>query len=74
VGVAKTWSGSRLRALRVDKGWSQDELARAAITSQRNIVRWERNHNTPGANMVAALAHALGVEQGEFYENGKEAA
>ena len=70
----RTWSGDLLRAHRIDKGWSQDELARAALTSQRNVWRWEKNQNVPGANMVAALAHALGVELDEFYENGKEAA
>lgn len=73
MAAAKTWSGALLREQRVNKGWSQDELAWAVRTSQRNIARWEKNDNIPGANNVAALAHALGVDLGDFYENGRAA-
>lgn len=73
--TAKTWNGKRLRQLRLRKGWSQDQLARAATTSQRNIVRWEKANglpgaHTPGANSVGRLAAALEVDEGDFFSNG----
>ena len=68
--TAKTWNGKRLRQLRLRKGWSQDQLARAATTSQRNIVRWEGNHNKPGSNSLGRLAAALEVDEGDFFSNG----
>lgn len=68
----RTWSGARLKALREQQGLTQEGLARAADTKLRNIPRWELNRNIPGANHVIALADALGVDPGEFYENGKE--
>lgn len=67
--TTKVWSGARLKQLRLRKGWSQEEFARAADTSVTNISRYERDRVKPGANMVARLAHALGTEEGELYED-----
>lgn len=72
MAASKTWSGSRLRQFRLRRGWSQDELARAATTSQRNITRYENNVNEPRANMVGRLAHALEVDEGDFFTNGSD--
>lgn len=70
--IAKTWNGKRLRELRLRKGWSQDQLARAATTSQRNIVRWENDQNKPGSNSIGRLAAALEVDEGDFFSNGSD--
>lgn len=70
--ATKTWSGDRLKRFRLRKGWSQDELARAVPTSVTNVSRYERNKNKPGANMVARLAHALEIDEGELFSNGSE--
>lgn len=50
-----------VRALRTAKGMTQDELARAARTSQRQINRIEHGQE-PGAMLALAIALALGAD------------
>jgi transcriptional regulator with XRE-family HTH domain len=67
------WNGAQLKAARLRRGWSQDELARETRTSVTNISRWERNRNTPSANMIPVLASALEAEEGSFFQsNGSD--
>lgn len=51
---------------------SQDALARAVGTSQRNIVRWEGGHHRPGAGFLAAIARATGQPLEFFYSDDPE--
>lgn len=41
-------------------GLTQDQFAWHALTSQRNIVRWEKGHNVPRPDAVARIAEATG--------------
>ena len=50
----------RLRAVRLDRKMSQDELAEAAGVSKDAVKRWEAGANTPGLDSACALADALG--------------
>ena len=53
-----------LRKLRVAKGWSQEELAKAAKFNKQTISRLERaEQEKTRPRTVAKLARALGVEQ-----------
>jgi transcriptional regulator with XRE-family HTH domain len=53
--------GLRLRELRVSKGWTQDELARAAGTTVRNISRLETGAQEATWPTVLKLAEVFGV-------------
>lgn len=49
----------RVRARRVEQGWSQDELAYRAGVARTTYLRFERTGALPGAELCAVL-HALG--------------
>ena len=53
--------GATLAALRLQRGWSQAELARQVGTSQSYIGRLEKNAIDPQLSTVRKIARALGV-------------
>jgi transcriptional regulator with XRE-family HTH domain len=55
-------SGHRIREARLAAGLTQASLARAADTSERNIVRWENDQNAPRIKHLAAIARATGKD------------
>lgn len=57
--VPKTLLGSRLKALRAEKGWSQSELAEKVGADGRQISRYENGHITPSAEVLVKLAQEL---------------
>lgn len=69
MAVAFRVSGSKIKAARLRAGMTQSQLARAAQTSERNIVRWENDQNSPRAGHVAAIAKATGVDQGDLMQS-----
>jgi DNA-binding XRE family transcriptional regulator len=50
-----------LAALRLQRGWSQAELARRVGTSQSYIGRLEKHTIDPQLSTVRKIAHALGM-------------
>lgn len=62
--VAKSFYSSQpssIALLRLQKGWSQAELAKRASTSQSYIARLELGNVDPQVSTVIKLARALGV-------------
>jgi DNA-binding XRE family transcriptional regulator len=62
--VAKTFYTNRpssIAMLRLQKGWSQAELAKRASTSQSYIARLELGNVDPQVSTVIKIAGALGV-------------
>lgn len=59
-------SGQKIRTARLRAGLTQNQLAHAIKTSERNIVRWETNANDPRMEHVAAIAQATGNEVSFF--------
>jgi DNA-binding XRE family transcriptional regulator len=62
--VAKSFYSSRsssVALLRLQKGWSQAELAKRASTSQSYIARLELGNVDPQISTVIKIARALGV-------------
>ena len=57
---------ARLAALRAERGWSQDQLARQAGVSVAAVSGWEQGRREPGWKAVQALAAALGVSTEAF--------
>jgi transcriptional regulator with XRE-family HTH domain len=53
--------GNRIKQLRQDKGWSQDELAFHATIDGRQISRYENGKVTPSVDVVVKLAKAFDV-------------
>jgi transcriptional regulator with XRE-family HTH domain len=60
--IEPEWIAGRIREIREGKGWTREDLAKAAGVSVRAIVQWERSEREPSWSNVLALASALGVE------------
>lgn len=53
--------GKKIKLLRQEKGWSQDELAYHAQIDGRQISRYENDKVTPSVEIVVKLAKAFDV-------------
>ena len=53
--------GPRLKALRIERGWTQGELAEKIGGTLRAINYYETGDKYPPANVVADLAEAFGL-------------
>lgn len=51
----------RLRALRVERGWSLDELAKLSAVSRATLSRLENAEVSPTASVLGKLASAFGL-------------
>jgi transcriptional regulator with XRE-family HTH domain len=60
--------GPRLRELREDRGWTQQELAEAAGLSRGAVRDFEQSRSVPSWDSVLKLAEALGVRCDVFQE------
>jgi transcriptional regulator with XRE-family HTH domain len=57
---------ANIRALRQDRGYSQEDLATASEMSRSVISRIERGEHEPRVSTLLALSAALGVMPAEF--------
>jgi transcriptional regulator with XRE-family HTH domain len=64
--IDAAWIGGRIREMREGRGWTREDLAKAAGVSARAIVQWERSEREPSWSNVLALAGAFGVECSAF--------
>ena len=62
--------GSRLRALRVERGLSQERLAELAGVDRKLVYRTELGQTSPRLDAVALIAEALQVEIGDLVGEG----
>jgi transcriptional regulator with XRE-family HTH domain len=53
--------GRRIRALRTERGWSQERLADAAGLGRHSIYRTELGTHSASLDAIVMIAHALGV-------------
>lgn len=53
--------GNKIKQLRQERSWSQDELAHHAGIDGRQISRYENNRVTPSVDVVIKLARAFDV-------------
>ena len=56
----------RLRELRVERGWTQHQLAQRARVAKATVADLEQERYAPTWPTVVALADALGVDCGAF--------
>lgn len=54
---------TRLRALRLERGWSQGQLAARASMYTSMVCDYERGKHMPRGKVLAQLAAALGVSR-----------
>lgn len=59
--------GERLRALRQERGWSQEELADRSKHHWTYIGGVERGERNPTLLVIASLASALKVKIADFF-------
>lgn len=58
--------GERLKALILEKGWNQSELARRAGMRPSNVSNYLRGTNVPNPTQLSKLATALGTTAAEL--------
>ena len=67
-------TGSHLRAARLARGFSQQQLASMAGVSRQAVSAVESGHSDPSLRVALALAQALGVSVEELFGPGEPAA
>ena len=60
-----------MRELRVQRGWTQEELAARAGKHWTYIGGIERGERNPTVLVLADVARAFGVGIGDLFSNGK---
>lgn len=55
-----------IKKLRIEQGFSQDELAGRVHVVRQTVSKWERGTSVPDADSLVALACALGVSAAEL--------
>ncbi|MBD3770798.1 MAG: helix-turn-helix transcriptional regulator [Rhodobacterales bacterium] len=60
--------GKRLRALREERGWSQEEFADRAGLHRTYVSAVERGVRNPTLSVLERLAKALGVSMAELVQ------
>lgn len=60
--------GRRLRELRIERGMTQEDLARVTGFSTAFISQMERGINAPSFESLEVLATALDVDVKEFFD------
>ena len=64
--------GSRLRAERMAKGWSQSDLAKALGLSFQQVQKYERGTNRLSASTLLTACQALGVKVSDLFPGDDE--
>jgi transcriptional regulator with XRE-family HTH domain len=59
---------ANLRRIRLDRGFSQEELAHNASLNVTHLAKIERSEREPGVRTVSKLANALEVSAAELFD------
>lgn len=62
----------RLKKLRLEKGFSQTDIAKTLGVHPNHISRYERGETTPGTKSLKAIADCLGVSVDYLYDGVEE--
>lgn len=63
--------GETIKALRIEKGLTQPQLAKLVGVSKGMISIWENNINEPKASYIIALVKAFEITFDEFFSDIK---
>lgn len=61
--------GNKIRQRRLERGVTQQELARALGISYQQVQKYENGNNRVSAGRMFILAQALGIGVNEFFED-----
>lgn len=61
MSVIKMTFGEKLKTLRLQQGYSQEELAQALYVSRQAIAKWEGNNGMPDINNIIAISKLFEV-------------
>ena len=61
----------RIKSLRADKGWSQEQLAERAAMQRSYLANLERGRRDPSVRTLVKLSNALGVSIAELLDSAK---
>ena len=64
--------GEKLKNLRKDKGWSQEELAEKLFVSRQSVSKWENGQNYPSIEIIIKLSDFFGVTIDELLRSDEE--
>ena len=64
--------GAFLKALRTEKGLTQEQLAREMLVSSRTVSRWETGSNLPDLSVLLNLADFYGVGLREILDGERK--
>ena len=67
------FSGKELRKARLAAGYTQREAARVLDVSRTTLFNAETGESTPGADLLARIAHLYGVEIGSLFAHAPDA-
>lgn len=65
-GKTRNAMGPRIRELRIERGLTLDELARAANISASHLSRLERGQTAPSFKVAADIARVIGVKPSDL--------
>jgi transcriptional regulator with XRE-family HTH domain len=65
-GAGPPVSGDLLRAMRLRRGWTQQETAQRAGIAQGTLARWERSLDWPSAERLHTLCYVLEAHEDEL--------
>lgn len=60
--------GQRLKKARLERGWTQRQVARACNVETITVSRWENGRHTPSVEMLRVIARRLGQPLSYFVE------
>lgn len=61
--------GDKIKELRIEKNYSQMQLAKLIGVSQKAIDYWERNVNEPKASYIIELVNVFDISFDEFFSD-----
>lgn len=59
--------------LRLERGWSEYELAKQSDLPQSTISTWYRKNQTPTIQTLSKLCQGLGITLSQFFAEGEDA-
>ncbi|MCY8233505.1 helix-turn-helix domain-containing protein [Priestia endophytica] len=64
--------GQRLKKERINKGWSQEELAQKLFVSRQSVSKWENGQNYPSIEIIIKISDLFKVTIDELLRSDEE--
>lgn len=61
-----------LRRWRIEKGYTQQQVANMLFIERTTVVRWENGTRKPDIQMLSRIAEMIGIETGELILSGEK--